>query len=40
MTQDSIDTMIDPLDKAFSAEILNAIKGMLTDKGLKADLVD
>lgn len=40
MTQDSTDAMTDPLDDAFSANILDAIKGMLAEKGLKADLVD
>ena len=40
MTQDSTDAMVDPLDDAFSANVLDAIKGMLADKGLIADIVD
>ena len=40
MTQDSTDALIDPLDDAFSANILDAIKGMLADKGLIEGLVD
>ena len=34
------DAMVDPLDDAFSANVLDAIKGMLADKGLIADFVN
>ena len=40
MAQGSVDAIIDPLHDAFRANILDAIKGRLADKGLKADLVD
>ncbi len=40
MTRDSTDATIDPLDDAFGANILDAFKGILADKSLKADLVD
>jgi len=32
--------MIDPLHDAFRAKIFDAIKGLLAEKGLKADLID
>jgi hypothetical protein len=40
MAQDSVDAIIDPLHDAFRANIVDAIKGLLADKGLKADLMD
>ena len=40
MAQDSVDTMIDPLHDAFRANIFDAIKGRLVEKGLKAELID
>ena len=40
MTQDFPGAMIHSLNHAFSANILDAIKDMLADEGLKADLVN